>query len=102
MADTMTITKTKTNAYTFPSSLSLEPNLSGTHSWDFELDYLIFERLFNRESIIHQKRVFFNIVQMAFDTTPPPLVLNMYVAIFLKDLKKCVNVCGDKIQQNYV
>ena len=43
--------------------------------------------------------VFFNIVQMAFE--PPPLVLNMYVAIFFEELlKKCVNVCRDKNRQN--
>ena len=43
---------------------------------------------------------FFNIVQTAFDP-PPSLVLNMYVENFLERLlKKCVNVCRDKIQQN--
>ena len=43
--------------------------------------------------------VFSNIVQKAFD--PPPLVLNMYVANFFKELlKKCVNVCPVKNRQN--
>ena len=43
--------------------------------------------------------VFFNNVQTAFD--PPHLVLNMYVANFLDELlKKCVNVCLNKIWQN--
>ena len=42
--------------------------------------------------------VFFNIVQTAFD---PPLVLNMYVANFFERLlKKCVDACHYKIQQN--
>ena len=45
-----------------------------------------------------QVQFFFNIVQTAFD---PPLVLNIYVANFLEQLlKKCVNVCRDKILQN--
>ena len=45
--------------------------------------------------------VFLNIVQTAFDPPPPSLVLNMYVAnIFDQLLKKCVNVCRNKIRQN--
>ena len=48
-----------------------------------------------REAYECQKCSFFNIVQTAFD---PPLVLNMYVAIFFDQLfKKCVNLCRDKI-----
>ena len=46
---------------------------------------------------------FFNIVQKAFcPPPPPPLVLNIYGADFSEGpLKKCVNVCPDKIRQNY-
>ena len=44
--------------------------------------------------------VFLNIVQKAVDP-PPPFVLNIPEQFFYGFLKKRVNVCRNKIQQNY-
>ena len=53
------------------------------------------------KNVWYESPAFFNIVQTALD--PPSLVLNNHVADFYKGLlKKCVNVCCNKILQNSV
>ena len=85
----------RTNVYKFQPHLKLKFLSSHSHIGlkRFKIHITWVARI--REAIKNQKCSFFNIVQMTFD--PPPCFEHICRRFFWRTVKKCANICHNKI-----